>query len=460
METFTMSRKEVPRAGLVKAAVEGKITNAEGARALQVSVRQFKRLKARLRTGGVRDLLHRSRGRPSPRRLPPALTEQVITLMTTTYDGFNDAHLTEKLQEGHAVPISRATVRRLRIAAGRPARRRRRAPRHRRRRERVPALGQLVQLDASLYDWFEARGPRATLHGLIDDATSLPLALWFRPTEDLHGYLTVLDQTCRTFGVPVTLYGDRLNVFVRNDRHWTLEEQLTGQQAPTHFGRILADLGIGFIEAQSPQAKGRIERLWGTLQDRLVSELRLRGINTLEAGNAFLPEFLEDFQRRFVQPPAIATPAWRLAPRDLDRVLSCRYSRLVARDNTVRVADRWAQIPPGPGARSYAGCRVEVRELLDGRFMVFYQGVLLITQPAPRDYVALKPRASPGQDRRTTHRRERSPQRAQPAVAAVAEVRGPAAIPAPARPRAEAPAAHHPWRQAFSPRRRRQQQRG
>jgi hypothetical protein len=457
-ETFTMTRKEAPRAGLVRAALDGKITNAEGARALRVSVRQFKRLKARVRSEGVRGLLHRRRGQPSPRRLAPAVAEQVVTLMTTTYDGFNDAHLTEKLQEAHALPISRATVRRIRLALGRPARRRRRAPKHRTRRERAPALGQLVQLDASLFDWFEGRGPRATLHGLIDDATSQPLALWLRPTEDLHGYLTVLGQTCRAFGVPVTLYGDRLNVFVRNDRHWSLAEQLAGQQAPTHFGRVLADLGIGFIEAQSPQAKGRIERLWATLQDRLVSELRLRGISTLEAANAFLPEFLDDFRRRFGQRPAVPTPAWRPAPRDLDRVLSCRYSRLVARDNTVRVAARWVQIPPGPGARSYAGCRVEVRELLDGRLMAFYQGTLLVTQAAPPGSFALKPRRHPGQDRQTAQRQQRRRVgELRRAVAALAAVRRLAATPAPTPPRSGVPAAHHPWRQPFS---RRQQQRG
>lgn len=350
-----MSRKEVSRAGLVQAALAGKITKVEGARALRLSVRQFKRLKARLRASGVRGLLHRSRGQPSPRRLAAELRTQVVTLMTTIYEGFNDVHLTEKLQEQHALPISRATVRRLRRSLGLPACRRRRTPKHRSRRERAPALGQLVQLDASPFGWLEDRGPAATLHGLIDDATSIPLALWFRPTEDLHGYLTVLGQTCRRYGVPVTLYGDRLNIFRRNDRHWTLEEQLRGQQDPTHFGRGLAELGIGFIAAQSPQAKGRIERLWQTLQDRLVSELRIRGLRTLEAANAFLPAFLADFGPRFARAPASLTPAWRPAPGDLDRVLSCRYSRRVARDNTVRLGPRIIQIPPGPGGRSYAG---------------------------------------------------------------------------------------------------------
>ena len=227
-----MSRKEVPRAGLVKASLAGKVTNQEGARALGVSVRQFKRLKARFRREGARGLLHRRRGQPSRRRLPAALREQIVQLMTTTYAGFNDVHLTEKLQELHALPVSRATVRRIRLALGRASPRRRRAPQHRSRRPRAPAMGQLVQLDASPFAWFEDRGPRATLHGLIDDATSSPLALWFRPTEDLHGYTTVLGQTCRQYGLPITLYGDRLNLFRRNDQHWTLPEELRASRIP------------------------------------------------------------------------------------------------------------------------------------------------------------------------------------------------------------------------------------
>src|SRR2546422_152662 len=313
METFSMSRKEVPRAGLLKAALVGRITNARGARALRLSVRQFRRLKRRFWEGGARGLLHALRGRPGNRRLAPEAREQVGVLMTTTYAGFNDVHLTEKLREVHQLAVSRSSVRSIRLALGRPATRRRSAPQHRSRRPRKPALGQLAQLDASPFAWFEDRGPLATLHGVIDDATSTPLALWFRPHEDLHGYVAVLERTCRTYGLPLELYGDRLNVFARNDPHWTLAEELQGHQDPTHFGRMLQALGIGFIRAHSPQAKGRIERLWGTLQDRLTSELRLRGISTLEGGNAFLPEFLADFTRRFARPPA---DAFVLKPRE------------------------------------------------------------------------------------------------------------------------------------------------
>ena len=462
-----MSRKEVPRAGLVKAALAGTITNPEGARALHLSVRQFQRLKVRWRRDGLRGLLHRGRGQPSRRRYPRAVRAEIERLMTTIYEGFNDVHLTEKLQQGHALAVSRATVRRLRLALGRPSRRRRRAPQHRSRRLRAPAMGQLVQLDASPFAWFEDRGPEAALHGAIDDATSTPLALWFRPTEDLHGHTTVLAQTCREYGLPVTLYGDRLNLFRRNDQYWTLGEELRGQQDPTHFGRMLQELGIGFIAAQSPQAKGRIERLWGTLQDRLVSELRLRGVSTIEQANAFLPTFLPDFIRRFARAPADATAAWRPAPRTLAHSLSCRYERRVAKDNTVPLGARWVQIPPGPRARSYAGCHVTVRELLDGRLVVSYQDTVIATQPSPGPHFVLKPRSDPSRDRPRNARSTRVPPTgARPGARQRPDRSGGGYLGIPqngqisaSRPPASSsmPAPHHPWRSTFSRRQRRRQ---
>lgn len=444
-----MSRKEVPRAGLVKAALVGRITNHEGARALHLSVRQFQRLKQRVRAGGVQALLHRSRGQPSHRRLPPKLQQQVATLMTTTYVGFNDVHLTEKLQEVHQLPVSRASVRRIRRALGLPAKHRRRPPQHRARRTPAARMGALVQLDGSPFDWLEGRGPGMTLLGAIDDASGTVLALHFRPAEDLHGYTTLLRQLALTYGLPATLYGDRLNVFLRNDAHWTLDEQLRGAQDPTHFGRMLQALGIGFLPAGSPQAKGRIERLWGTLQDRLVSELRVRGIPTREAANAFLPEFLADFNRRFAHAPADAVAAWRPAPRDLERVLSCRYSRVVARDNTVRLGPRWIQIPRGPAGRSYTGCRVELRELLDGRAVVLYQNAVIASEPAPSAEFVLTPRSDPGKER--THRLRASRRAFEGGGRYVGmgenAASRPSHAPASRRPvRPTPPASTHPWR--------------
>jgi transposase len=451
-ETLTMSRKEVPRAGLVKAALAGKITNAQGALALHLSLRQFQRLKRRVRAEGARGLLHRARGRPSPRRLPPELWQQVATLLTTTYAGFNDCHLAEKLQEGHRLPVSRASVRRIRRALGRPAKHRRRPPQHRARRTPEAQRGALVQIDGSPFAWLEGRGPAMTLLGAIDDATSTVLTLVFRPTEDLHGYTTLLHQLARTSGLPLALYGDRLNVFVRNDAHWSLQEELQGAQHPTHFGRMLQELGIGFIPAGSPQAKGRIERLWRTLQDRLVSELRLRGISTLEAAQAFLPAFLADFNRRFAHAPADTESAWRQPPRDLQWILSCRYSRVVARDNTVRLGARWLQIPPGTHGRSSAGCRVEVRELLDGHLLVFSQGALIAAGPSPGPEFVLKPRraphAEPGRRREASRTRSEKGGR----YRGIPPNRPSARRPTPPTRAARVshrPAPTHPWRKPF-----------
>ena len=308
-----MSRKEVPRAGLLKAALAGRISNAQGAEALTLSVRQFQRLKGRYRADGAAGLVHRLRGRPAARRLPADVRRAVATLLETTYAGLNDCHATEKLREVEGLMVSRSSVRRLRRALGLPAKRQRRARQARRRREPAAQMGALVQVDGSEFAWFENRGPVLTLHGAIDDATGAILALQLRPHEDLHGYVALLHELITTSGVPLALYGDGLNVFARNDQHWTLAEQLQGAQDPTHFGRILRDLAIGFITARSAQAKGRIERLWQTLQDRLVSELRLRGITTLEAAQAFLPEFRADYNRRFTRVPADAHP--RVAPR-------------------------------------------------------------------------------------------------------------------------------------------------
>jgi len=445
-----MSRKEVPRTGLLKAAVARKISNAEGARALQLSVRQFQRLKARFTVEGVRGLLHRLRGRASPRRLCAELRAHVVTLLQTTYGRLNDCHATEKLREVEGLPISRSTVRRLRRSLGLPAKRGRRGRTVRTRRTPAAQMGALVQLDASPFPWLGPGGPALALHGAIDDATGAGLALVLRPAEDLHGYVTLLAQLCTRYGLPLTLYGDRLNVFVRNDRHWTLAEQLRGRQDPTQFGRILADLGIGFIPAGSPQAKGRIERYWDTLQDRLVAELALRGITTVDGAHAFFPTFLADLATRFARPPAEAAPAWRPAPRDLAALLSCRYSRVVARDNTVRLGPRCVQLPRH---RSYVGRRVELRECLDGRLLVFTDARCIAAQPAPPAEFVLRPRA-----KSSAARAPRSPVvlRADPAEPPYPPTGPNPDISSPPRRRSSTPSAAHPWRHStpYSTRRR------
>lgn len=378
-ERIPMSQRELHRYHTLRLVLEQRLTAAQAAESLALSERHVWWLLARLRTEGRRALVHGNRGRPSGRRLPAALRAHILTLARGPYAGLNTAHLTEKLQAA-GLSVSRPSVHRLLRAAGVARPRRRRPPRHRARRPRKAQAGLLVLWDGSPHAWLEARGPRSCLVAALDDATGqlLPGAR-FVAEEDTVSYLALLKALVQTCGIPVALYMDRHSIFRRNDSAWTLAEELRGHQDPTQVGRALAALGIAPIYALSPQAKGRIERLWGTLQDRLVAELRLAGITTLAAANAFLPGFTAAFNARFARPAAEAVPAWRPLPRglDLERVCSLYTEATVLNDNTVRTQGLILQIPPGPGGRGYAKARVEVRQLLDGSWRMYHHDQLL-----------------------------------------------------------------------------------
>ncbi|MBF8301334.1 MAG: family transposase [Acidobacteria bacterium] len=384
-ELFPMRQRDLHRYHTLRLVLERRITVAQAATSLGLSPRHIWRLTARLQAGGRRALVHGHRGRPSRRRLPPALQARVLTLARGRYAGLNTTHLTEKLQTDEGLAVSRPTVYRLLRAAGVARPRRRRPPRHRARRLRKAQEGLLLLWDGSPHAWLEARGPTGCLVGAMDDATGrlLPGAA-FVPAEDTVSYLRLLRTLVATCGIPVSLYMDRHGIFRRNDPAWTLEEELRGRQDPTQVGRALEGLGIEPIYALSPQAKGRIERLWGTLQDRLVAELRLAGIATLERATAFLAAFTAQFNARFARPAAETAPAWRPIPPglDLDRVCSLYTEATVLNDNTVRVDGTILQIPPGPGGRGYAKARVEVRQLLEGPWRVYYEDRLLVTHAA------------------------------------------------------------------------------
>ena len=277
-----MSQRDLHRYHTLRLVLEHRLTGAQAATALGLTERHVWWLLARLREEGRPALVHGNRGRPSGRRLPKATQHQILALARGPYAGLNTTHLTEKLQADHGLTVSRATVHRLLRAAGVTRPRHRRAPRHRARRPRKAQAGTLVLWDGSPHAWLEARGPRCCLVGAMDDATGalLPGAV-FVPAEDTVSYLRLLRVLVGTCGIPVALYMDRHGIFRRNDAAWTLAEELAGRQEPTQVGRALEALGITPIYALSPQAKGRIERLWNTLQDRLVAELRLAGITTL-----------------------------------------------------------------------------------------------------------------------------------------------------------------------------------
>jgi transposase len=381
-----MSQRDLHRDHTLRLVLEGRLTGRQAATALGLTERHVWWLLARLRQEGRAGLVHGNRGRPSGRRLPTAVQQQILAVARGMYAGLNTTHLTEKLQTDHGLAVSRATVHRLLRAAGVARPRHRRPPRHRARRERKAQAGLLVLWDGSPHAWLEARGPRCCLVGAMDDATGALLpGAGFVPAEDTVSYLRLLRTLVGTCGIPVALYMDRHGIFRRNDAAWTLAEELQGCQVPTQVGRALAALGIAAIYALSPQAKGRIERLWATLQDRLVAELRLAGITTLAAANAFLPAFTVAFNARFARLAADSVPAWRPVPRGLDlaRICSLYTDATVLNDNTVRTQGRVLQIPPGPGGRGYAQARVEVRQLLDGTWRIYHQDRLLATLAAP-----------------------------------------------------------------------------
>jgi len=441
-----MGNRDARRLGVVQAAVQGRITSREGAEALGLSVRQFKRLRKRLREHQAEGMVHGNRGRASSRRLPEVMRARVVELLTGAVK-LNDHHIADLLEEA-GQRVSPASVRRLRCDLQLPAKRRRRPPQHRRRRERVARRGALVLIDGSPFRWFDVQGPACSLLGAIDDASGEILALTFRPTEDLHGYVRLLRQLIDAHGVPAAFYGDRSGILVRNDSHWTREEELAGRQRPPQFGQMLEELAVRFIAATSPQAKGRVERLWGTLQDRLASELRLRGHATVDAATAYLPGFIVRHNRQRARTPAEPASAFRRAPRDLDAILACRYARVVARDNTVTLPGRWAQVPPGPHRRSWHPARVEVRELLDGRLLVRHPRHGVIAQlPAPPGSFTLESRSAP---------------RATRARAAAGSTLGPDRPPPRAAPRPRPtgigtytnirrPAADHPYKRGRKP---------
>lgn len=392
---MTLNPEEGRRLHVLSLLERGRITTAQAAEALGITPRQVRRLRRRLQQHGPEGLAHGSRGRRSARRLPDALRVQIVTLARGHYAGLNDHHLTEKLTAVEGLPVSRATVRRVLRAAGLVSPRRRRPPRHRSRRPRRVQPGLLLQLDGSPYAWFGGAGPVCSLLAAIDDATSAVLAACFRLEEDAAGYLGILRTLGRTVGLPAAVYTDGHGIFARNDAHWTIAEELQGCQDPTQVGRALQTLGIHHIVAESPQAKGRIERLWNTFQDRLVAELRLAGITTPADGDAFLATvFLPAFNAQFAVPPAVAASAYRPVPRgvDLARVCAFHYARRVAADNTVRVEELTLQLAPGPGRRSYAKALADVVQCLDGSWRVYVHDRLVASTPAPLDPGQLRAR--------------------------------------------------------------------
>lgn len=385
-QELRVSQREVHRMHVVRLTIEGRETVGRGAKLLGISVRQMKRLRRKMKERGDEGLLHGNRGKAPSNKTSSEKVKQVVQLARGRYQGLNDSHLTEKLKEKEKIALSRASVRTILRQAGMAAVRKRGVKRHYKRRERKAQEGALLLWDGSPHRWFGKEPGEWSLVAVVDDATGALLSGVFAEEEDAQSYLTCLRQIVLEKGIPLALYMDRHGIFRRNDDHWSLEEQLAGEQTPTQVGQALRGLGIRPIFALSPQAKGRVERLFNTLQDRLVQELRLVGINSPEDATRFLNgPFKTDFNARFAKPARETQAAWRPLPKgvDVERICSFGYQATVGNDNTVRLGGMVLDIPVGPRRQGYAKVRVEVRQLIDGRWRVYHKDKLLVETTPP-----------------------------------------------------------------------------
>ena len=399
-ETFALTREELRRIEVLSRMDGGLLTASEAAKLLDLSVRQVRRILAAYRKEGPAALAHGNRGRKPKHTISEETRQRVVALAQTKYSDYNHQHLSEELQ-GEGISVSRPSVRRILGAVGMRSPKTRRAPKHRSRRERYAQEGMLVQVDGSPHDWLEGRGPRLTLHAGIDDATGKLVGGCFRLQEDAAGYLELLRQIVLDHGIPLALYHDRHEIFVQTPQaahsalsRETIEEQLKGCPEPTQVGRVILELGIRSIAANSPQAKGRVERLFQTLQDRLTKTLREVGASTLEEANAVLATFIEEFNARFAVPAAEPGRAYRSVPEGFsaEQVFCFKYLRTVAPDNTISFFKQTIQLLADDRRTSFAKARVEVHERLDGRLAVYHEGRLLATKAAPAEPKELRAR--------------------------------------------------------------------
>lgn len=385
-EIVGLSKEENRRAKVLATAAVGGRTNAEIARALGLSIRQVQRLKKTLNEKGPTGLAHGNRGGIVSHALPEELTARVVDLYKSKYTGFNFSQYHEKLTEVEGLELCLSSVRRILKGAGQVSPKTRRPPKHRSRRERRSCEGAMLQIDGSPHDWLEGRGPRMCLVGGIDDATGKVPGAIFRAHEDAQGYFLLMRSVASKYGLPESIYRDRHGIFERETSEQdTLLEQLEGKREPTQFGRLMEELGVRQIVAHSPQAKGRVERLWGTFQDRLVSELRLVNACNMEQANEVLGRVVADHNRRFSRKAGDPNTVWRKlgTSLDWDSVFCFKYKRTVAKDNTVSLFNTILHIPQGPAGRSYSGCLVEVQQRFDGSLKVFYKDGIIARTSAP-----------------------------------------------------------------------------
>lgn len=362
-------QKDLKRLHVIHKAIEGAITQAEAARIAGLSERQVRRIVERIRQEGDRGIVHKSRGRESNRRKPQKLKDRLIEIYRQKYEGFGPTLTAEKLAEIDEIHLSDETIRKWLIEAGLWEKKRKHRT-HRQWRQRKQHSGEMVQMDGSHHKWFEDRGAECVLMAYIDDATN---KVYFRFYE-YEGTIPAMDsfqRYIRKYGIPISIYFDRHTTY-KSTAEPTIEEEINGEEPLSEFGRALKELGVEIIHAHSPQAKGRIERLFGTLQDRLVKELRLRGISTIEEANKFLDSYyLREFNLKFSFKALEEGNLHRPIPNGLDlkKILCIRTERTVRNDFTISHDKSLYQIED-----TIKGKKVTVEDHINGTMQIVYEG--------------------------------------------------------------------------------------
>jgi len=368
-ELLTMSNQEITRLEVIQRLKDKRLTQKEAAQLLGISIRQVKRLWQTYRKQGAKGLVSGRRGKPSNNRLDAGIVQQALDLIKEKYTDFGPTLAHEKLTEVDEIQLSRESVRRIMIEEGVWKPKHTKVPPVHQMRERRACLGELVQIDGSEHAWFEDRGPKCTLLVFIDDATGQLFELWFVPHESFFGYCEASKHYFERCGKPVAFYSDKHGVFRVN------QEQTIGLGSGlTQFGRAMQELDIQIICASTPQAKGRVERANQTLQDRLVKELRLRGISDMAAGNAFLPEFRDDFNRRFAVEPRSTHDAHRplLKTDNLDLILTHQKTGILSKNLTVQSNKVIYQIQSDRPDYALRNAQVTVCENPKGEVTILY----------------------------------------------------------------------------------------
>jgi transposase len=374
METITLNKEQQRRAGVLARLSSGGLAKDDAGGLLGVTRRQVNRLLKDYERDGLASVVHGNTGRLPTNKIRPEIAEMIVSLVGEDgkYQGFNTCHLHDLLAEYEEIPIGRSTLYRMLREKGviKPERRKRQV--RRTRRTPYPREGMLLQIDGSSHDWLSGRGPKITLIGAIDDATGKIISAVFRPSEDQQGYLMLMRSIAVEHGLPESYYHDK-HTILRSPKEATIEDELAGKEPMSQLQRVMSELGIASIPAHSPQAKGRIERLWKTLQDRLTREMTLSGVSSIDEANAFLPRFIERFNERFGREPEDAESAWVEigADTDLDYYFAICESRVVRQDHTIAWYGKAYQILPDEGCMVTAGKRVEVRVTPEGHTNIY-----------------------------------------------------------------------------------------